>query len=138
MSLLEPSFGVGDFLLIAVERLLAACLRQSEPVPEKALAFCIRAVELHRSTYESTRTKLIQRLCAAGINHSVAMELASQWLVHGDFLLIELSDDFDFVVGNPLMFAKSLFPMCQLPNIGRDTRLFLIEQISISRSLRER
>ncbi len=110
LSLLEPSFGDGDFLLVAVERLLEAWRRQREPVPAQNLASCIRAVELHRNTFESTRAKLLQQLCEAGINRADATALTNHWLVHGDFLLTELPSEFAFVVGNPPYVRQELIP----------------------------
>ena len=110
LSLLEPSFGDGDFLLVIVERLLEAWRCQREPVPTQGLASCIRAVELHRSTFESTRAKLLRQLCEAGIDHEDATALVSQWLVHSDFLLAELSSEFAFVVGNPPYVRQELIP----------------------------
>ena len=53
LRLLEPSFGNGDFLIPAVERLLQswqAAGAKGEPLV--VLGPCIRAVELHRHTYE--------------------------------------------------------------------------------------
>ena len=110
LSLLEPSFGDGDFLLVAVERLIKAWRRRRKPVPVQDLASCIRAVELHRSTFESTRSKLLQQLCEAGIDCEGATALASQWLVHSDYLLAELPSEFAFVVGNPPYVRQELIP----------------------------
>ena len=110
LSLLEPSFGEGDFLFIAVERLLEARRRQPEAAPLRDLASCIRAVELHRPTFESTRAKLVQQLKTAGIGHTDALTLANQWLIHGDFLLTDLPPEFTFVVGNPPYVRHELIP----------------------------
>ena len=68
LSLLEPSFGNGDFLLAAVERLLAAWRNLAEAVPVAVLADSIRAVELHETSFKSTRAKLAQLLQDAGIS----------------------------------------------------------------------
>ena len=100
-SLLEPSFGDGDFLLVAVERLLESRRRPTEAVSTQDLAHCIRAIELHEATYNSTRSKLLRQLCTADFSQADAVKLADQWLVHGDFLLTELPPKFEFVVGNP-------------------------------------
>jgi len=54
--LLEPSFGGGDFLLPAVERLLAAWHTHGDGGSLfDTLKNAIRAVELHRDTFQSTR-----------------------------------------------------------------------------------
>jgi len=101
LPLLEPSFGDGDFLLAAVERLLAAWRNLAEPVPVTALANAIRAVELHQASFESTRAKLIRLLRDAGILWTDAASLIDAWLIHDDFLLADLPLPVQFVVGNP-------------------------------------
>src|SRR4051794_25136528 len=50
--LLEPSFGDGDFLFPAIDRLLVAWQTSGEiGRPLETLGDCIRAVELHRGTF---------------------------------------------------------------------------------------
>lgn len=109
--LLEPSFGGGDFLLPAIERLLAAWKTAGDaaPLPED-LSDCIRAVELHRDTFALTRVAVIGRLSAAGISESVAVKLTDRWLIHGDFLLAALPEGFDTVIGNPPYVRTELIP----------------------------
>src|SRR5688572_18999151 len=54
--LLEPSVGVGDFLLRAIERLLSAYAQagaRKEDFPE--LLQAVRAVEIHRASLEAMR-----------------------------------------------------------------------------------
>jgi type I restriction-modification system DNA methylase subunit len=58
--LLEPSFGGGEFLLRAVERLLEASHKAK--IPDRELASAIQAVELHRDTFEQTRNELAKLL----------------------------------------------------------------------------
>ena len=114
-SLLEPSFGAGDFLLPAIDRLLCAWRRVTGPgQAAPSLDHCIRAVELHRTTFECTRTAVIARLCAAGISDAQAEHLAAQWLTQGDFLLEPLPPAFDFVVGNPPYVRQELIPAALL------------------------
>jgi hypothetical protein len=108
-TLLEPSFGGGDFLLPAVERLLSARKRamgDGEPAP--SITHCITAVELHRSSFETTRLALISMLEAAGFSTDEASDIAASWLVHGDFLLAALPEHYDFVVGNPPYVRQEL------------------------------
>lgn len=109
--LLEPSFGAGDFLLPAIDRLLAAwkTAGDASPPPED-LGDCIRAVELHRDTFALTRTAVIDRLSTADIPANVAVTLADRWLVHGDFLLAALPESFDVVIGNPPYVRSELIP----------------------------
>lgn len=108
-TLLEPSFGGGDFLFPAVERLLAARRRaMSTGALAPSIKHCVTAVELHRSSYESTRLALIAMLEAAEFGLDEASDIAKSWLVHGDFLLAPLPEKFDFVVGNPPYVRQEL------------------------------
>jgi len=113
--LLEPSFGGGDFLIPAIDRLLNVwkATHRTETALE-TLADCIRAVELHRDTYAHTRSAVIARLTDSGISAQVATEIADRWLVHGDFLLSDLSGSFDVVIGNPPYVRQEMIPAALL------------------------
>lgn len=106
--LLEPSFGHGDFLLPAIDRLLVAWKR-SGGRPD-SLSNAIRGVELHRGSFDRTHALVVQKLCSAGIRLLDAENLAHQWLVQGDFLLVPLSGTFDVVIGNPPYVRQELIP----------------------------
>lgn len=109
--LLEPSFGGGDFLLPIIKRLLKAWHARNEPGTElKLLGDAIRAVELHRETWGSTRAAVVLLLRDNGFNQKAAEALADRWLVQGDFLLTPLEMSFDFVVGNPPYVRQELIP----------------------------
>ena len=111
IRLLEPSFGGGDFLLIAIERLLKAwSKRQANADPKEMLANAIRAVELHDDTFQATREKVIAVLKAEGLETKPATTLADTWLIKGDFLLAPLPFAFDCVVGNPPYVRQELIP----------------------------
>jgi len=111
MKLLEPSFGNGDFLLPAVHRLLARWKNGGDlRSPISTLKDCIRAVELHRETFERTCKSLVALLIEHGASRPEADSLAASWLVHGDFLLAELPFSFDFVVGNPPYVRQEMIP----------------------------
>ena len=111
LRLLEPSFGNGDFLIPAVERLLQAWQAAgAKGEPMVVLGPCIRAVELHRHTYERTFAAVVQLLTSADIPSGAALALTDHWLLCGDFLLDDLSDDFDVVVGNPPYVRQELIP----------------------------
>ena len=101
--LLEPSFGSGVFLFEAVDRLLRSwASRGGAPATALGdLGDAIRAVEIHRRTYEATRAQLSQRLVEHGLGPATADALLDRWLVCGDFLLTPLGGLFDVVVGNP-------------------------------------
>lgn len=111
-SILEPSFGGGDFLLPIVERLLSSWQKNGGNVSSAGaeLGEAIRGVELHRETFISTRNAVINRLKAEGVLASVASELADQWLIQGDFLLERQNAHFNFVVGNPPYVRQELIP----------------------------
>ncbi len=110
-SLLEPSFGDGDFLLVAVERLLKAWKRASasrkKPI---SLDHAIRGVELHVESFRLTRVKVIALLCDAGIAPEESNRLAQLWLTQGDYLLAPIHQQFDYIVGNPPYVRQELIP----------------------------
>lgn len=109
-SLLEPSFGDGDFLLIAIERLLTAWRSHSPHRQTADLAAAIRAVELHKGSFNATSDKVLELLRQAAIPDTEAQALVDTWLVRGDFLLTDLPDRFDYVVGNPPYVRQELIP----------------------------
>ena len=115
MRLLEPSFGDGDFLLPAIERLLQAWGNSGDVVaPIEALASCVRAVELHGDSVVRTRAALVALMAQHGIDAKPAVALADTWLIHGDFLLVGLPEPFDVVVGNPPYVRQELIPAALL------------------------
>lgn len=119
-SLLEPSFGGGDFLLPAIDRLLTSRARALESGRKVGdLADCIRAVELHGASFDATRKKVIARLVAEQIKPAQAQALADTWLIDTDFLLAELPAGFDFVVGNPPYVRQELIPSALLAEYRR-------------------
>ncbi|HWJ88721.1 MAG TPA: Eco57I restriction-modification methylase domain-containing protein [Pelagibacterium sp.] len=110
MKLLEPSFGNGDFLLPAIERLLSAWTLADRPDPIANLSHAIRGVELHDATYRTTKERIESLLVSAGIPNETASALTDMWLLHADFLLADLPDGFDVVVGNPPYVRQELIP----------------------------
>ena len=110
-TLLEPSFGGGEFLLAAIERLLKAynCLSAAKRKGVK-LDACIRGVELHGASFITTREKVLQLLRAAGFGEQAAGRLVDRWLRLGDFLLADQTPDVDFVVGNPPYVRQERIP----------------------------
>ncbi len=106
--LLEPSCGEGDFLLPALDRLLLAWKRSGQAEPYPALKDALRAVELHRTSHEIVRSRVLARLEAEGFTSSTCIALADAWLIFGDFLLIPLDMTFDAVVGNPPYVRQEL------------------------------
>ena len=111
LKLLEPSFGDGDFLFPAVDRLLRAWKVSGKTTrPLEALGNCIRAVELHRDTFNRTHAGLIAKLTGVGIAARTAASIADRWLLHGDFLLTPLPEAFDVVIGNPPYVRQEMIP----------------------------
>lgn len=109
--LLEPAAGGGDFLLQAIGRLLTAWrASKSRGAAVDEIGDAIRAIELHRETFTTTRAAVLERLIQEGIAESSASTLADRWLVQGDFLLEHLKGQFDFVVGNPPYVRQELIP----------------------------
>ncbi|MDR0280096.1 MAG: Eco57I restriction-modification methylase domain-containing protein [Paucimonas sp.] len=111
LRLLEPSFGSGDFLVPAIERLLKAW-RSADGDKDafSALSNCIRAVELHHETFHQAKTLVIATLQESGLSSTDAQALADCWLIQGDFLLADIPGQFDFVVGNPPYVRQELIP----------------------------
>jgi len=119
-SILEPSFGSGEFLLAAISRLLSAtATARKRGVEVPALDGCIRAVELHASSFAQTRGQVLRLLDSHGFKASEAEGLAGHWLAHGDFLLAPLPESFDFVVGNPPYVRQELIPAALLREYRR-------------------
>ena len=127
VQVLEPSFGGGDFLLAIIDRLLAswrafggeAADPAAAPVVDPALDLigalsgAIRAVELHRASFDATRAKVIAVLVESGMSAAQAEALAHCWLIHGDYyyyLLAGIGGPFDVVVGNPPYVRQELIP----------------------------
>jgi hypothetical protein len=110
--LLEPSFGEGDFLVPVIERLFASIKRNQTETTEAILAGCIRAVELHRVSYELTANRVIALLIDYGIEEKSARRVADTWLIQGDFLLTDFDvRGFTHVVGNPPYIRQEEVPV---------------------------
>ncbi|WAS94247.1 Eco57I restriction-modification methylase domain-containing protein [Nannocystis punicea] len=110
-SVLEPSFGAGDFLLAIVERLLAACEAAGlGPADARGLGAAIRGVEVHCESFARTRERVQARLREWGASSGDAAWLCEAWLIEGDFLLAPLAGPFDVVVGNPPYVRQERIP----------------------------
>lgn len=118
--LLEPSFGGGDFLLPAIDRLLSAWRSHGSPTrPLETIGDSIRAVELHHDTYARTRADVIARLVSVDMTMAAATAIADRWLVQGDFLLADLPGPFDVVIGNPPYVRQERIPDALLAEYRR-------------------
>lgn len=124
MRLLEPSFGAGEFLLRAAQRLWIAFVNDGGS-PEKALGAlrgAITGVELHAATFQRTAKELQIRLVAHGISVDDADALCKSWLIRDDFLLARMEGGFDFVVGNPPYVRQERIPTALLNEYRRRFR----------------
>ena len=109
--LLEPSFGGGDLLLAALERLLAAVTAAGgRPRDAGQLHAALRGVEVHPDSFTATREQVRRRLLAWGAADDDAARLCDAWLLRGDFLLAPLAGGFDVVVGNPPYVRQERIP----------------------------
>jgi hypothetical protein len=120
-SFLEPSFGQGDFLLVAVERLLTSYVLHGGEVTQATsnLSQALRAVELHQESFYKTRGNLLLLLEKQSLPPHDASLLADTWLVHDDFLLTDFSGHFTHIVGNPPYVRQELLPEVLLAQYKR-------------------
>lgn len=119
MKLLEPSFGSGDFLLSAVDRLLDSYRRSNRHSFVDDLGPAIRAVELHHESFHTLSRKLCETLQCAGISASDALALRDRWLVRDDFLLAEMECEFTHIVGNPPYVRQEGIPQVLIDEYRR-------------------
>ena len=119
--LLEPSFGEGAFLLVAVERLLdsyhAKASKHADSVAD--LRDSIRAIELHHRSFIETRLKLRNLLREKGLANAATEKLLDAWLIQGDFLLTDLPFHFSHIVGNPPYVRQEMIPAVLLAEYRR-------------------
>jgi hypothetical protein len=124
LRLLEPSFGAGDFLLRAAQRLWSAFVRDggTPATAVKDLRSAITAVELHQTTFDLTSQRLVDQLTRQGLCPHDADALCASWLIRDDFLLTPLDGSFDFVVGNPPYVRQERIPAALLNEYRRRFR----------------
>src|SRR5680860_1572669 len=122
--ILEPSFGGGDFLLPIVDRLLASWRKHGGSTSSvlDELGDAIRAVELHRETFESTRKAVVNRLKTKGLSIPIASELAHRWMIQGISFLNSRTLVLTMLSAIPLMSGRSSFPPRYCLNIVVITR----------------
>jgi len=110
-TLLEPSFGNGDFLVCAVERLLTSYL--GTHVLDTAvndLRCAIVGIEIDPGAAAETVERLTELLSQFGFEMEQTCSLLGAWLRNDDFLLADIRSRFDFVVGNPPYVRQELIP----------------------------
>lgn len=130
--LLVPSFGSGDWVMVAARRLLQAWRMAGCPAPfglsaracgsphggarggpdgshqgkghgplrVGCLADALRAVEMHRASFEASSAQLMALLQREGFDDATAQALIDQWLIYGDYLALPLhAAGFQLIVG---------------------------------------
>jgi hypothetical protein len=112
--LLEPAFGEGSFLLVAIRRLLSAWKVQSKRLGTQVLRDAIAGIELHTDSFQLTRQKVIALILEEELSYQAAEDLAGQWLNNTDFLLTDIKGGFDHIVGNPPYVRQELIAPHQL------------------------
>lgn len=117
--LLEPSFGHGDFLIPAIERLLDSVQKQKIKPNAKLLINSIRGVELHAHSFDKTKAKVSDLLLEKGISAKDCDEIIKAWFVQGDFLLTSFGSSFTHVVGNPPYIRQEMIPGALLAEYRR-------------------
>lgn len=110
-TLLEPSFGNGDFLVRVVERLVPSYLRTSGLDTAVAdLRNAIVGIEIDPDAAAETVGRLTELLARFGFDQEQTCALLGAWLRNDDFLLADIRPRFDFVVGNPPYVRQELIP----------------------------
>lgn len=124
MRLLEPSFGAGDFLLRASQRLWSSFVRDGggPATAVDGLRNAITAVELHPETFDLTGRRLHEQLTQQGVSSTDADALCRAWLIRDDFLLTRLEGGFDFAIGNPPYVRQERIPATLLNEYRRRFR----------------
>ena len=111
LTLLEPSFGNGDFLVRTVERLLTSYLiAHGLATAVDDLRDAILSFEIDHATAAETVGRLSALLGRFGFDNEQTCTLLGCWLRNGDFLLADIRVRFDFVVGNPPYVRQELIP----------------------------
>lgn len=111
LSLLEPSFGNGDFLVPAIERLIASYVRTNDLASAVAdLHTAIVAIEIDPAAAAETVGRLTELLSLSGFSEEQTCALLAAWLRNDDFLLADIPSRFNFVVGNPPYVRQELIP----------------------------
>ncbi|MBI1920386.1 MAG: Eco57I restriction-modification methylase domain-containing protein [Geobacter sp.] len=110
-TLLEPSFGNGDFLVRVVERLVTSYLAEHGlDTAVNDLQNAIVGVEIDPSAAQETVERLTELLSRFDFDLEQICSLLGSWLRNDDFLLFDIRTRFDFVVGNPPYVRQELIP----------------------------
>jgi hypothetical protein len=99
-------------LLPAIDRLFDTYHREAGQKGDvvKHLGECLLAVELHRGSYDESRSLVAKALRDKGLTAKESQTLCDRWLRQGDFLLLPLAREFTHVIGNPPYVRQELIP----------------------------
>lgn len=123
VRLLEPSCGHGAFLVPAVRRLFQTFRHSDGRLSD--LRKAITAFDVDPGHVVRTKQALIKEICSFGYREREAASLVDGWVYEGDFLLADLSPDFDVVVGNPpYIRIEQIAPELQSEYRNRYSSLF--------------
>ncbi|KZE43305.1 hypothetical protein AVW09_00760 [Microbacterium sp. T32] len=98
-TIVEPGCGDGAFLRRIVPRLVRSAETYGRPIRD--LSAAIRAFELDTRVASIARESVVETLVAHGVSDKDSARLADSWVVEGDFLLGDVGDQVQWVVGNP-------------------------------------
>jgi len=96
--IVEPSIGSGAFIIPIIERLLASAKKYG--VQLEGLYDSVFGMDIQTNHVETCRAEAVNLLHKYGFEENVD-SLVKSWIQPGDFLLDEIPDNVDFVVGNP-------------------------------------
>lgn len=97
--IVDPAVGHGAFILPIVKRLIESAQRYSFPISD--LRDAVFGVDIQPKSVAHTREIIRVYLEEEGVAPDVAKSLAHNWINVGDYLLCDLPNSVDFVVGNP-------------------------------------
>jgi hypothetical protein len=118
LRVLEPSFGLGDFLEVVVLRLVESWKRHGKN-DSTLLDSAVVGIEVHRETFLETGGKLRMQLEALGLARTDAARLVKRWLHCDDFLMRHFDENVDVVVGNPPYLRPEAIPNALLAEYRR-------------------
>ena len=118
LRVLEPSFGLGDFLEVVVLRLVESWKRHGKN-DSTLLDSAVVGIEVHRETFLETGGKLRMQLEALGLARTDAARLVKRWLHCDDFLMRHFDESVDVVVGNPPYLRPEAIPNALLAEYRR-------------------